>query len=72
MESLLLPIRIGVLFIEKENIAHPRKTKRPQYVDEIPRRLTTYTLLDCLFSLCGKVHLSLNYSENMESQTTKI
>ena len=45
-----------------------RKMKSPQYVDKIPRCLTTCTLLDCLFSLYNQVHLSHNYHENMESQ----
>ena len=44
--------------------------KLSQYIDEIPRCLTTCTVLDCLFFLYSQVQLSLKYRENMESQAT--
>ena len=35
--------------------------------NDIPRCLTTCTLMDCLFSLYSHVHLTLKDSENMEN-----
>ena len=46
--------------------------KLSQNVDELPRCLTTCTLLDCSFSLYSQVHQSFNYCENMESQAYTI